>query len=84
MAKKADKKAEQILREQGYRYNFDRMAYYSRDARKAFSLEWIEDHTEEELRQALSEQNAGEEWQIYADVQPSRAVRDAFLAEVNG
>ena len=84
MAKKADQKADQILRQQGYRYNFERMAYYSREARKAFSLEWVEDHTEEELLQALSERNAGDEWQIYTDVQPSRAVREAFLAEVNG
>jgi hypothetical protein len=76
--------AEDILRTRGYRYNFDRMAYYNRDAKKVFSFEWIHDHTEEELLAALAEGHAAEEWRIYADVKPSQAVIDAFLAEVNG
>lgn len=78
------KTAEDILRANGYRYNFDRMAYYNREAKKAFSFEWVQDHTEDELLQAIAGRNAGDDWQIYAAPRPSQAVIDAFLAEVNG
>lgn len=86
---------EPLLRSRGYVYNFDRMVYLSRAARKAFSVEWLEDHTDDELRRALEEQNgsnladvitSGEEgeWRLYLNARPSTAVIDAFLAEVNG
>lgn len=78
------KKGEEILKAHGYVYNFDRMAYYNRSVRKAFSFEWIQDHSEDDLSRALREENDGEHWRIYADRTPSQAVIDAFLAEVNG
>lgn len=74
---------EPILRSRGYAYNFDRMVYLNREAKKAFSVEWIEDHSEEELRQALDEQNASDDWQLYLSARPSQSVIDKFLAEVN-
>ena len=39
----------QILGDAGYAYSFDRMIYLNRDARKAFSVEFVEDHSEGEL-----------------------------------
>ena len=43
-------KKEPLLRDAGYTYNFDRMVYLNRATRKAFSVEWVEDNSEEELR----------------------------------
>jgi len=85
---------EPVLRSFGYAYNFDRMVYFNRAAKKAFSVDWLEDHTDEELRHALEEQNgsniadivtSGDEggWRLYLNSRPSQSVVDAFLAEVN-
>ena len=74
---------EPILRANHYSYNFDRMVYYNRATQKAFSVDWLEDHTEEDLKRALAERNENG-WQLYLEKRPSRAVVDAFLAEVNG
>ena len=86
---------EPTLRSHGYVYNFDRMVYFNRAARKAFSVDWLEDHSDDELRRALEEQNGTniadvvtsddeDAWRLYLNSQPSRSVVDAFLAEVNG
>jgi hypothetical protein len=53
-------------------------------SKKAFSVEWLDDHSEDELKRALSEHNENNDWQLYLDVRPSQSVIDAFLAEVNG
>ena len=74
---------EPILRANRYSYNFDRMVYYNRTAKKAFSVDWVEDHTEDELKNAMAERNENG-WQFYVGRPPSQAVIDAFLAEVNG
>ena len=75
---------EPILRTNGYVYNFDRMVYYNRLAKKAFSVEWLEDHTEDELKRKLEERNGADDWKLYLNACPSKSVIDAFLAEVNG
>jgi hypothetical protein len=73
-----------ILRAAGYAYNFDRLAYYNRSAKKAFSVEWVEDHTDKELREELSKTNNSGEWLVYAEPQPSERVKREFLAEIGG
>jgi len=75
---------EPVLRANRYRYDFDRMVYYNRTAKKAFSVEWLEEHTDDDLKRALAERNETNGWKIYMDARPSQAVIDAFLAEVNG
>ncbi len=74
---------EPLLKANGYVYNFDRMAYVNRVAKKAFSVEWVEEHTEDDLRRALDDPE-NDEWQLYLTARPSQSVLDAFLAEVNG
>jgi len=81
--RRVKKTDEDLLKAHGYVYNFDRMAYFNRAVRKVFSLEWVEDHRDDLMR-ALEEKNESGDWQIYADRMPSRAVIDAFVAEVNG
>ena len=49
----------QILREAGYEYNFDRMVYFNRGAKKAFSVEFVEDHSENELQSYIREETNG-------------------------
>jgi hypothetical protein len=73
---------EPILKAAGFLYNFDRLAYYNRAAKKAFTIEWVEDHSEEDLRRAIAEHNDADEWRLYPE--PSPSVREVFLAEVNG
>ena len=73
---------EPLLRQAGYSYNFDRMVYVNRSSRKAFSLEWVEDHPEQELRERMNEPNATGTWQIYFNTKPSESVLREFLAEV--
>lgn len=73
---------EPALRSQGYLYNFDRMVYFSRAAKKAFSVEWLEDHSDDELRLALEERNGGG-WKLYLSAPTSQSVIDTFLAEVS-
>ncbi len=65
---------ETLLENAGYRYHFDRMIYFNRDTRKALSLEFVEDHSYQELQQILDEppQNG---WAFYFNKPPSHNIR---------
>jgi hypothetical protein len=75
---------EPALKAAGYSYNFDRMAYFNRDARKVFSVEWLEDHPIEDLHRALETPNQSEDWVFYVDEMPPKHVIEALLAEIDG
>jgi hypothetical protein len=60
------------------------MVYYNREAKKAFSVDWVEDHTEDELIRTIEERNGSTDWRLYLNATPSKSVFDAFVAEVNG
>ena len=63
MTESGKKKA--ILEQAGYRYNFDRMLYVHRGQKKAFSVEFVDDHTTEEIQQRIDEHPAANEWCFY-------------------
>ena len=65
----------EIFREAGYAYNFDRMMYFNREAKKAFSIEFVEDHSESELQRCIGEQTEGTEWRFYSNSRLPEAVR---------
>ncbi len=65
----------QILREAGYAYNFDRMVYFNPSTKKVFSVEFVEDHSEDQLQSCLSEQTNGAEWRFYFNSPPPGAVK---------
>lgn len=65
---------EQILRSSGYSYSFDRELYVNRSQRKAFSIEFIEDHSEKEIEQAIQEPTK-DEWRFFFVEDPSPAVQ---------
>jgi hypothetical protein len=64
-----------ILREADYRYNFDRDIYFNRKAKKAFSLEFVDDKSEAVLRQRILEPTNGSEWRFYFNSDPSEGVK---------
>jgi hypothetical protein len=66
----------QILEEAGYSYSFDRMVYISRDARKAFSIEYVQDHDEADLEARINEPAPPDgQWRFYFNSPPSEAVK---------
>lgn len=71
---------ERLLREAGYSYNFNRLAYVNHTLRKVFAVETVEDHPEEWLVRTLAEPNTTGDWQFYDE--PSAPVRRAFVAEL--
>ncbi|HVR38712.1 MAG TPA: hypothetical protein VMU84_06425 [Thermoanaerobaculia bacterium] len=78
------KTKEELLREGGYRYNYIRLVYLNRADRKVFSVDWLDDHSEEELAAELNSRNDTGDWQIYSSGVVSESVRTAFLAEIDG
>jgi hypothetical protein len=75
---------EPALRAAGYAYLFDRMAYFNRETKKVFSVEWLEDHPVEDLQRALVEPNDSGEWRLYVDQMPPQHVIEALLADIDG
>jgi len=64
-----------ILKEGNYVYNFDRQVYFNRKAKKAFSVEFIQDHSANELADCIFEPTGESNWQFYFNAKPSESVR---------
>jgi hypothetical protein len=64
-----------VLRDADYWYNFDRDIFYNRKAKKAFSLEFVDDKPEEEIRQRIGENTNGGGWTFYFNSPPSDGVK---------
>ena len=64
-----------ILTGADYQYNIDRDLFFNRAVKKAFSLEFVGDHPEEELRRHIQEQTDGGDWVFYFNFPPSEGVR---------
>jgi hypothetical protein len=65
-----------ILEDAGYGYNFGRRLYVNRKQKKAFSLAFLENHSEAEIEQWIQGgETHGEEWQFYFNETPTDAVR---------
>jgi hypothetical protein len=73
---------EELLENSGYRYHFERMIYINRADRRAFSLEFVEDHSQQEI-QKLVETPATNEWVFHFNEPPSDRVKRE-LAEALG
>ena len=65
----------QILQDAGYAYSFDRKIYINRGTKKAFSVEFVEDHSEAELQKHVREETHGNGWEFYFNSPPSQAVK---------
>jgi len=71
----------QLLEDAGYAYSFDREIYVNRKARKVFSLDFVEDHTEDVLAAKLGEPvpSTGK-WHFYFNSAPSPGVERELSA----
>ena len=58
-----------------YRYNFDRDLYVNPHTKKAFSIEFVDDHSIDEIRQNIEEATDGSTWRLYFNQKPSESVR---------
>lgn len=75
---------EQILQDAGYTYNFDRELYLNRKAKKAFSVKFVEDRSEEEIQSCIREDtDRDKEWHFFFVDPPSDIVKRQ-LANVLG
>jgi hypothetical protein len=64
-----------ILDEAGYAYSFDREIYVNRKMKKVFSVEFIEDHDEDQIRKRIEARNAGTGWQFNLNGKLAESVR---------
>ncbi len=53
----SDSQKLKVLEQYGFRYHFKRELYFSRDRRKIFSREAVEDHNSEWLKEKIEENN---------------------------
>lgn len=77
-----DLEKEEMLRTAGFKYDFRRMAYVHRQARKIVSVEAVEDRPQEWLGEMIAEVNDSGEWRFYFEQPPSSNVRQAILADL--
>jgi hypothetical protein len=66
---------EAMLENAGYLYHFDRMIYFNRDSRKAFSLEFVEDHSHEEIHHLVEGPPPDHGWFFYFNEPPSDNIK---------
>jgi hypothetical protein len=64
-----------ILRAANYIYNFDHELYFNRDAKKAFSFPFLDDHAEDEVIRSINECTDGSAWKFYFNFPPSEKVK---------
>jgi HSP20 family protein len=63
-----------ILRAANYTFNFDHQLYFNRDAKKAFSFPFLDDHPEDEVLRSINESTDGSAWKFYFNFPPSKKV----------
>lgn len=64
----ATKKA--ILDNAGYAYDFNHMLYFNRNAKKAFSVEYVDDNPPEVLEKSIQEPSSTQRWEFYVSNPP--------------
>lgn len=66
---------DRLLEEAGYRYSLRNDIYVNRAERKVFSVEFVEEHTDEQIRARMMERPPAKGWQFYFNDPPSAGVR---------
>jgi len=67
-----------ILENAGYVYHIDREIYFNRKAKKVFSMDFVEDHEEEEIEQSIRHETDGTKWRFYFNSEPADPVKRAL------
>ena len=76
-------KKSDILWQADYRYNFDRDLWVNPKAKKAFSVEFVDDKPKTEIVSRIEESTNGNGWTFYFNMDPSDGVK-RVLEEVLG
>jgi hypothetical protein len=63
-----------LLKRSGYRYHFERMIYRNRETKRAFSIEFVEDHSLQEI-QNLLEAPATNDWVFHFNQPPPEEIK---------
>ena len=74
-SQRLEMKKSDILRQANYRYNFDRALYINREAKKAFSVEFVDDNSTDEIVCRIRENTNGSGWKFYFNIEPSEGVQ---------
>lgn len=64
-----------LLKDAEYVYNYEREMYVNRKARKAFSVDFLEDQSEKAVQAALKEPAPTSGWRFYFNEAPSAWVQ---------
>ncbi len=73
----------EILRAANYIFNFDRQLYFNRDAKKAFSFPFLDDHSEDEVLRSINERTDDSEWKFYFNFPPSERVKQEIVSTLS-
>ena len=74
-----------ILDDAGFAYSIDRRVYFNRKSKKIFSVQFIEDHDDEDLERLIREDTGDEEWRFYFNSgEPPEDVRREIEARLGG
>lgn len=68
-------KKSEMLFAANYRYDFDRDLFVNREAKKAFSLEFVDDKPEEMVCAGIQAPTTGRGWTFYFNTLPSEGMR---------
>lgn len=64
-----------LLIQANYRYNFDRDMFVNREKKKAFSLEFVDEHKEEEIVELVDADTDPGKWTFYFNVPPTVGIQ---------
>ena len=65
----------ELLRDGGYHFNFEMDSYVHRKTRKVFSLEFVEDHDDAELKRCIQSPAPDSGWTFFFNEPPSLTMR---------
>jgi hypothetical protein len=78
----AKMKKSELLFAANYRYNFDRDMYVNFKAKKAFSLEFVDDKPEEDILRGIEEVADGNGWKFYFNHPPSDGLKRVLIQDL--
>jgi hypothetical protein len=64
-----------LLDDAGYAYNYERMMFINRQAKKAFSVEFIDDKPESEIETLIQKPNAEADWLFFTSLPMSEGTK---------
>ena len=71
----ATKTKQDLLDEAGYAYDYYYMLYFNRDAKNAFSAEFVQERDGAELERRIRESSEENGWRFYVDSPVSESVK---------